>query len=192
MPAYVQRPSVSAEHLEAFRRIGPLYDSGQHARRAIPILDVGSVDHGMNEIALGVGEDVTLASLDLLACVVAARPAAFCSFHALAADHPGAGRCLAARRFASDQQQGVIEREPQAVIAPRPAGSTAAAYAQSRSFPFASMNVWSCHRQPFGRLCGNDGKVPVAVVPACSLLDERTASVDAPSDASIKSGYVGT
>ena len=41
-------------------------DLGQHQRRAIAILDIGSMDHGMDQIAIGVGQDVALASLDLL------------------------------------------------------------------------------------------------------------------------------
>ena len=37
-------------------------DLGQNKRRAIAILHVSGVDHGMNEIALGVGHDVSLAA----------------------------------------------------------------------------------------------------------------------------------
>ena len=92
---------------------------GQHQRRAVTVLDVGGVDHGMNEIAIGVGEDVALAPLDLLACIIAARTARFCGFHALTVDHPGAGRCFAANYLSSDQQQGMVEREPLAVVAPQ-------------------------------------------------------------------------
>src|SRR3546814_5055350 len=44
------------------------------------------------QIALGVGEDVALAALDLLARVIAARAATFSRFHALAIDHAGTGR----------------------------------------------------------------------------------------------------
>ena len=46
-------------------------DFGKHQRCAITILDVGGVDHRMNEISIGVDENVALASLDLLACVIA-------------------------------------------------------------------------------------------------------------------------
>src|SRR3546814_9459550 len=59
-------------------------DLGQHQRRAIAILDIGSMDHGMDQIAIGVGQDVALASLDLLPRVIAARPAASRGLHTLA------------------------------------------------------------------------------------------------------------
>jgi hypothetical protein len=49
----------------------------------VAVLDVGGMDQGMDQIALGVGEDMPLAALDLLACVVAARTAAFRGFDAL-------------------------------------------------------------------------------------------------------------
>src|SRR3546814_8948547 len=82
--------------------------------------DVCSSDlHGMDQIAVGVGQDVALASLDLLSRVIAARPAAFRRLHTLAVDHSGAGRSLAAYSFPPDQQQGMIELEPQTVIAPQ-------------------------------------------------------------------------
>src|SRR3546814_20862039 len=70
-------------------------DLGQHQRRAIAILDIGSMDHGMDQIAIGVGQDVALASLDLLPRVIAARPAASRGLHTLAVDRSGAGRSLA-------------------------------------------------------------------------------------------------
>src|SRR3546814_15679551 len=80
------------------------------------------MDHGMDQIAIGVGQDVALASLDLLPRVIAARPAASRGLHTLAVDRSGAGRSLAAYSFPPysfppNQQQGMIEREPQAVVA---------------------------------------------------------------------------
>jgi hypothetical protein len=81
-----------------------LDDFGQHQRRAVTILDVGGMDHGMNEIAIGVGEDVTLAPFDLLSGIIAARTAALRRFHALAVDHARTGRSFTANRLASNQQ----------------------------------------------------------------------------------------
>jgi hypothetical protein len=40
----------------------PLDDLRQHQRRAITVLDIGGVDHGVDQIALGVCQDVALAS----------------------------------------------------------------------------------------------------------------------------------
>lgn len=79
-------------------------DLGQHQRRAISILYIGSMDRGMDQIAIGVGQDVALASLDLLPRAIAARPAAFQGLHTLAVDHAGAGRSLSAFSFPPDQQ----------------------------------------------------------------------------------------
>jgi len=62
-------------------------DLGKHQRRSA-VLDVGRVDHGVDQIALCVGEDMALAALDLLACIVTARPAAFRGFVALAVNLP--------------------------------------------------------------------------------------------------------
>jgi hypothetical protein len=94
-------------------------DLGQHERRAIAVLHVGRMDHGMNKIALGVGHDVPLASLDLLACIVAPRPAALGGLDALAVDDPGARRGFAPHGFTTDQQQRVIEREPKTIVTPQ-------------------------------------------------------------------------
>ena len=55
-----------------------LDDFGQHQRRAVTVLHVGGVDFRMDEIAIGVGQDVALAALGLFACIIAPRSAAFC------------------------------------------------------------------------------------------------------------------
>ena len=94
-------------------------DVAQDERRPVAVLDVGSVDHGVDEIALGVGEDVALAPLDLLTRVVAPRSAGFRGFHALAVDHAGTGRGFAALRFARRHQQRVVDPQPQAIVAPQ-------------------------------------------------------------------------
>src|SRR3546814_3374354 len=73
-------------------------DFTQDQRRAVAVLNVGGMDHRMYQIALGVGEDVALAALDLLARVIAARAATFSRFHALAIDHAGTGRSFATSR----------------------------------------------------------------------------------------------
>ena len=52
-------------------------DFGQHQRRTIAVLDVSSVDHGVDQIAVGVSQDVALAALDLLARIKPSRSAPF-------------------------------------------------------------------------------------------------------------------
>lgn len=61
-------------------------DRSKDERSSVPILDVGGMHEEADQIALRVGDDVALASLDLLARIVAARPAAFRGFHRLAVD----------------------------------------------------------------------------------------------------------
>jgi hypothetical protein len=56
-------------------------DRGEHLHRAITVLDVGGVNAQADEMALRVGDDVALASLDLLASIKAARAAAFRCLH---------------------------------------------------------------------------------------------------------------
>ena len=43
-----------------------LDDLGQHQRCTVSVLDVGGVDYGMDEIAVGVGQDMAFAALGLL------------------------------------------------------------------------------------------------------------------------------
>ena len=80
-------------------------DRSEYQRRTIAVLDVGGVDHGVDQIALGVGHNAALAALDFLARILAPRPPAFGGFHALAVDHSGAGRGFAMGRLACHQQQ---------------------------------------------------------------------------------------
>ena len=75
--------------------------------------------HGMNQIAFGVGQDVALAPLDLLACIIAPWAAGFRGFHALAVDHASTGRSLAAHALSGQQQQGVVQRKPKIVVPPQ-------------------------------------------------------------------------
>ena len=72
---------------------------GENERCAVAILNVGGMDHGMNEIALGVGHDVPLATLDLLACIIAPWPAALGGLDALAVDGPRRSERLRTQRF---------------------------------------------------------------------------------------------
>lgn len=64
-----------------------LDDLGEHPLHYFTVLDVGGVDYGMGEIAVGVGQNVALAALDLFTRVIAPRPAAFRGLDALAVDH---------------------------------------------------------------------------------------------------------
>ena len=94
-------------------------DLGEQKRRAVTILDIGGVDDGMDQIALGVGQDMALAAFDLLAGIIAARTTALGGLDALAVDDAGAGRGFAAMDLAHGHQQRMIQRLPQPVVAPQ-------------------------------------------------------------------------
>src|SRR6202043_1866281 len=84
-------------------------DRSKDARGAIAILNAGFVHHDPDQIALGVGDDVALAALDLLSCVIAPRATAFRGFHRLAVNHSGRRARLSASRRAPRHHQGVVE-----------------------------------------------------------------------------------
>lgn len=111
----------------------PADSLGQDQRRAVAILDVGSTDHSMEQITVGVGQEDAVVPLDLLPCVTAARPAAIRRIHAPAVDHSGAGRRLATYSFPADQQPGMIERERQAGVVPDKTSALPSKRAESRT-----------------------------------------------------------
>jgi hypothetical protein len=53
---------------------------------AVPILDIGGMDQHEEQETQRVGDDVTLAALDLLACIITGNSAAFGRLEALAVD----------------------------------------------------------------------------------------------------------
>src|ERR1700678_216255 len=93
-------------------------DRRQDERSAVAILDVGGMDYDADEMALRVGDDVPLATHDLLAGVESARTAAFTGFRGLAVDHAGCRAGLAAILFSRRHDQGVIDRLPTSLVAP--------------------------------------------------------------------------
>jgi len=68
--------------------------STQNARRAIAILNVGFMHDETDEVSLRVGDDMSLAALDLLAGVEAARPPAFRRLHDWLSMTPASGLLL--------------------------------------------------------------------------------------------------
>jgi hypothetical protein len=74
LPELVARIAAIGEDMAQPREA--LDDLGQHQRRTVAVLDVGGVDHGVDQITLGVGQDEALAALGLLARIVTPWPAA--------------------------------------------------------------------------------------------------------------------
>ena len=97
----------------------PVDDFSEQQRCPVTILDIGRVDQGVDEVALGVGQDMALAALDLLARIIATRAAALGGLDALAVDDAGAGRGFTVMDFAHDHQQRMVQRLPQPVVAPQ-------------------------------------------------------------------------
>jgi len=87
---------------------------GRRSQRAFNDPSPGKQDKAFG----GVGQDVTLAALDLLARVITAWPAALGGLHALTVDHSGAWRGLAPRRQTRGHQQQVVDRLSEPVVAP--------------------------------------------------------------------------
>jgi hypothetical protein len=89
----------------------------EQQRCPVTILDVGSVDYSMDQIALSVGQDMALAALIILPASNPRGPLLSVVF-TLAIDGPCTGRGLPPPRFTRQQQQGVVDRLAHAHRAP--------------------------------------------------------------------------
>src|ERR1700704_1172900 len=94
-------------------------DRSKDARGAIAILNAGFVHDEPDQIALGVGDDVALAALDLLACVKAPWTAAFRGFHRLAVNHSRRRARLSASSLACRHDKRVVQRGKDSTTRPR-------------------------------------------------------------------------
>lgn len=95
----------------------PVADRLDEIDRPATALNAGSVDGNEQHQAERVGDDVTLASHNLLARIVAPRAATLGGIGALTNDHPGAGASLAPLNLAGSHHQQVVDRMPQATVA---------------------------------------------------------------------------
>ena len=89
-----------------------------HPDPAIPILNVGPVNDKTDEKTDRIGDDVALAPLDPFSGIIAANPAAFSGFYALAVNHT---RCRAGRTPDAQTRhldQTLVDFAQQAVAAP--------------------------------------------------------------------------
>ena len=91
-----RRSAVAAgrEHAARFRSFAvvPGHDPG----RAVTILNIGPMSLARDQVAAGVGDDVTLAPLDPNARIVAGKGRVFSGFPASAVDHTGCLLLIAA------------------------------------------------------------------------------------------------
>ncbi len=111
-----QRPSprVSVPRRRRRRRSG----EAMTATSGAPSRSIGCVHDQADQQAECIGDDVTLAALDLLARVIAPNTTAFRGFHALAVDHPGARAGLASFQLPGRHDQVMVDALQQAVGAP--------------------------------------------------------------------------
>ncbi len=87
------------------------------ARSPVAVLHIGTVDNSLQHVAQCVGYDVAFTTLDLLARVVAARPARLGGLHRLAVDDACAGFGPAACRDPHPCHQHRVDGIEQAVVA---------------------------------------------------------------------------
>src|SRR6202043_2407931 len=94
-------------------------DRSKDAQGAIAILNAGFVHDEPDHVALGVGDDVALAALDLLSCIKAPWATAFRGFHRLAVNHSGRRARLSASRLARRHDERVVQRGEDSTARPR-------------------------------------------------------------------------
>lgn len=89
-----------------------LGDGSEHIGRAIPVLDVCPVHRRPDQHARGVGHDVPLAALLLLARIIATLAIRLGRLGRLAVDHPGAGAGLASSLLPRPHQEQMVQPLP--------------------------------------------------------------------------------
>ena len=77
---------------------------------AVAVLNVGSVDEDEQQKATGVSDDMPLAALPLLACIIAGNAATFRGFDRLAVDDASCRAGFPASLLARRHHQQVIDR----------------------------------------------------------------------------------
>ena len=82
---------------------------------AVTVLDIGRVNIDANKMTERIGDDVALASLDLLAGIKTARSAGFSSLDALAVDHASTRRWLPSCLHTCHHYQRVVDPLQRAV-----------------------------------------------------------------------------
>src|SRR4029077_231514 len=94
-------------------------DRSQQVGRTVSILDVGTVYLRANQMTVGIGNDVALAPVDLLARVIPLRTAAFRGLDRLTVDHPSRRAGVATITLPSLLDQQEIDLFPQPFGLPR-------------------------------------------------------------------------
>ncbi len=82
-PVRQTRLAIDAIRPATLRRRHELLEQMQELSGAMIILDVGCMDYNCQEVAQGIGDDVTFAAADLCAGIIAAHTARLRCFHTL-------------------------------------------------------------------------------------------------------------
>src|SRR5271165_4861495 len=123
-------PAPGKRRLQLLARVGAIgkdmaqpreeiADRSQQVGRAVSILNVGGVHLRANQMTAGIGNDVALAPVDLLARVISPRAAAFRGLDRLTIDHPCRRAGFAAIPLPSMLDQQEIDLFPQPFRLPR-------------------------------------------------------------------------
>jgi len=94
------------------------FDGFEYVGRPVPILNTGMMNDRTDEMTDCIGDDLALASLDLLSGIEPARPAGLGGLDRLAVDHTGCGRRLEPRRESRRLQllkDGAMEKQKTSV-----------------------------------------------------------------------------
>src|SRR3954447_9198128 len=91
---------------------------GKQKHAAHLVVEIGRMNLGLEDGALRIDKDLPLATGDLLAAIVAARPAGFGGLHGLTVDHGGGGLRFPARCRAILFSQDLVYAFPLAVFTP--------------------------------------------------------------------------
>src|SRR5512132_201944 len=93
-------------------------DRAQKRGGAVAILDIRRMDDRADQQSAGVGENVSVAALDLRAGVEAARTTRLGGLDRLAIDHPGRRTRLAPSHLARLHQQVMVNQFPPSIVPP--------------------------------------------------------------------------
>ena len=94
-------------------------EAGKQQHAAWLVVDVGRVNLGLQQIALGIDQDLPLSARHLLATIIAARSTSFGSLDRLAVDHRRGGVRLASLSDPMTLSQDLIDPLPGSFPAPR-------------------------------------------------------------------------
>src|ERR1700716_2269756 len=114
VPEFFPRIAAIGEHMAQPREAET--DGLENFGCAVAVLNISGMDEDEDQKSAGVGDDVALATLDLLARVIARDPATFRCFDRLAVNDASRWTGFPASLLARRHHQQVIDRRQQATV----------------------------------------------------------------------------